>query len=83
VTANRRQFSASRRGTRGREQRTRATAHRSAFNSSASIAWRARAGSSSPQRCRRAREIGYDGIQFAGLMGHAPDKIRKRARSWA
>ena len=26
-----------------------------------------------------ARQIGYDGIQFAGLMGHAPDKIRKRA----
>src|SRR5262249_34068766 len=26
-----------------------------------------------------ARAIGYDGLQFAGLMGHAPDKIRKRA----
>jgi sugar phosphate isomerase/epimerase len=26
-----------------------------------------------------ARDIGYEGIQFAGLMGHAPDKIRRRA----
>lgn len=25
------------------------------------------------------RDIGYDGIQFAGLMGHAPDKVRQRA----
>lgn len=28
---------------------------------------------------KTARDIGYEGIQFAGLMGHAPDKIRKRA----
>jgi sugar phosphate isomerase/epimerase len=26
-----------------------------------------------------ARRIGYQGIQLAGLMGHAPDQIRKRA----
>src|SRR5688572_19288082 len=28
---------------------------------------------------KTARDIGYEGIQFAGLMGHAPDKISKRA----
>ncbi len=26
-----------------------------------------------------ARKIGFDGLQLAGLMGHAPERIRKRA----
>jgi|GEM_PF-2781070 sugar phosphate isomerase/epimerase len=44
------------------------------FNRQASEGW--------PQfsaAMQTVRDIGYDGIQFAGLMGHAPDKIRQRA----